>query len=541
MFINFEKSLSVQHSRNIHCNSVLKTPCYFQTIFMSKSNKKKNNKQPKQRSVTMVTQAAVRKVENATRNAVKAAIHNGNAPKGGSRRGNPSARRDDIQKVYSLHIPMTTECLGQVSTATNWTNTDYVINPSNILTFPRLSKIAANFEMYDFKKLVFRFVSSSATAVGSTNTALGTIMMNTNYDVLDGRFNSQIQMEDYGGIVERVPSRNFSHVVNVRGIKGGIRADNDSSRLLRYNLHGTTSSPTYPANSSAHDYDVGRFQIASIGAQTPSAAGRLYVDYSLDLHRWKTESVYGQSAISAHLRATPAASASSVAPWGTNGLVLQPNSTLAAQAIGTAGLVWPVVGRFLAAFTWNGTGIASAPSLSHGANLSPVAAFNNGTAFSFSVFSSTVAMYTLVIDVLFAGFAGGNTTNVSGLSTMSSANADVWISDVPSNLAESPLDDRDTYDALVERMAAFESSIRRRLAIEYKEREQEDSKSDYEVCCNGDDIMVNEVLPEPTTLEPQRVRKEHYLMTSRDPRLLQQAVAAPKSTMSSVLHSLGVA
>jgi hypothetical protein len=513
---------------------------------MSKSNKKKT--QPKQRSVGAITQAAVQKVEHAAKVAVKAAMSHGSQPKGGSRRGNPSKRRDNSQgKVYSLHVPLASECLGEVSTSIGFTNTDYIINPSNIRTFPRLSRIANNFEMYDFVKLAFRFVSSSGTAVGSTNTALGTVLANTNYDVLDSKFSSQIQMEDYGGISETMPSRNFTHVVNVRGIKGGIKAVNDSSRLLRYNLHGTSNVGAYPASSSAHDYDLGRFQFASVGAQAPSVAGRLYVDYSLNLHRWKTESATGSTAVAAHLRANPPITASTANPFGTIGLSLAPGSTL--QVTSTpASLTLPLAGRFIVMFTWNGGSIASLPIIAHGANLSPIPAFNNGVSFSLSSFNTNVANYASVFDVAVSGNGPANTIIVSGLTGLTASNADVWISDVPAALPyslPSSDDDDNEYEAVISRLNSLIE--RQRTYIREAERlatitEEKYDKSDaYDDCHETDTRPTHHVghsEPAPAeALRPRRPGVEFVMYPGGSAPPLP-----PKPSMAaSVLSSLGMA
>ena len=61
----------------------------------------------------------------------------------------------------------------------------YLINAANPKTFPWLSQIAANYEQYDIEGMVF-----SADALNSTKTALGTVMMATQYDVLDEPLNS---------------------------------------------------------------------------------------------------------------------------------------------------------------------------------------------------------------------------------------------------------------------------------------------------------------------------------------------------------------
>lgn len=182
------------------------------------------------------------------------------------------------------HLPYREECIGTFSTAINFTNTtNLILNAANLVTFPWLSGIAAKYEYFKFRRVGIKFVSSSADAVGSTNTALGTVLINTNYDILAPAYASQLEMEGYGGgklVEEACPDKNQIHWCEPNGVKGGV------SGGWRYNLSSSaTSSATapYPASSSAHDYDVGLLQVASAGAQAASVAGRLYMCYEVDL------------------------------------------------------------------------------------------------------------------------------------------------------------------------------------------------------------------------------------------------------------------
>lgn len=357
-------------------------------------------------------------------------------------------------KVYSLHVPECTECIGTVSTSVSFTNTDYVINPSNNVTFPRLSQLASLFELYDFEKLEFKFVSSSATAVASTNTALGTILMNTNYDVTDSAFASQSQMENYGGITEARPSVTTVHKVQVKGIKGGLRAP-DSDRMLRYNLVESGNSPTYPSNTSAHDYDLGRFQIASSGAQAASVAGRLYVTYALNLHRWKVDTPTGQSNLAAHYAGAPTSTSAFV------GMTQRAGSTLTITFTTAAGgsLSIPTVGRYLITLVQR----SGAGSVTTGGGLT---ASTGATAVAILV-SSTVSQVN-------AGSGGVVCTDVgvfditaaNGLITMAAptvagtATSDLFVTQIPGGLLfqEEP-DEKQKIASLEQQLSELRQSV----------------------------------------------------------------------------------
>jgi hypothetical protein len=193
---------------------------------------------------------------------------------------------------------------------------------------------------------------------------------------------------------------------------------------------------------------------------------------------------------------------------------------------------------------WNNAAlITSPPVVSSGGNLSGVAAFNNGTNFTFALQASTAAIYSLVVDVNAAGQGALNTMTVSGLATMSVANADVWITDVPANLSFTDVDDpSDNYDAIVARMRSLESQIvhMRRLATI-------DEKSDaYDDCHSNDDVSEH---GEPEFAEQARKArpplKGDYVIRSDGSVVPLSECAAPlkskASLSSSVLNSLGLA
>lgn len=337
-------------------------------------------------------------------------------------------------KVYSVHVPECTECIGTFSTSVAFANTDYVINPSNSATFPRLSQMAALFELYDFEKLEFKFVSTSATAVASTNTALGSIMMNTNYDVTDSAFASQSQMENYGGITEARPSVTSVHRVQVAGMKGGLKAP-DSSKLLRYNLVESGATPTYPSNTSAHDYDLGRFQIASSGAQAASVAGRLYVTYKLNLHRWKVDTPLGQSIIASHIAelAAGTAAASGSAFLGTSGGTMRSGSTIPIVTTNST-FTLPLAGRFLVAASFNGS-VTVVPTFTAGSAITAINAFAGSSASTVAGVSANTAVKNTVYDVATPGTGAANTITISGLTNLAGGNADIFVCQISSGLA----------------------------------------------------------------------------------------------------------
>lgn len=144
------------------------------------------------------------------------------------------------------------------------------LNPGNVNTFPWLSGIAHNYQQYRINGMVFYYRSMSANALNSTNTALGTVAAATNYNASDGNFTSKYQMEnsEFGGSVRQ--SADLEHPIEC--------ARNQTTLNELYVAPGGI----YPPGDDRKTYDLGTFQIATVGGQAPSVnVGELWVTYSV--------------------------------------------------------------------------------------------------------------------------------------------------------------------------------------------------------------------------------------------------------------------
>jgi len=170
------------------------------------------------------------------------------------------------------------EFIGDVSSPGSAFNlVQYSINPGLAASFPFLSTLTSAFEQYDIEGMVYEFKSTSGTAVGSTNTALGVVIMATNYDVLDPPFASKVEMEAYQFATSTVPSASVLHAIEC--------ARDKSAMPISY-----VRTNTAPSNSDLRMYDHGLFQIATQGQQAACVIGELWVTYSVKLMKPKLSS-----------------------------------------------------------------------------------------------------------------------------------------------------------------------------------------------------------------------------------------------------------
>lgn len=87
------------------------------------------------------------------------------------------------------------------------------INPGVNTSFPWLAQVAANFECYNLKGMMYEFKTTSADALNSVNTALGSVIMATSYNSANTTFVSKNQMENYEFAQSCKPSESMCHYV----------------------------------------------------------------------------------------------------------------------------------------------------------------------------------------------------------------------------------------------------------------------------------------------------------------------------------------
>lgn len=148
---------------------------------------------------------------------------------------------------------------------------DYPINPGLNSTFPWLSGVVgAKFQQYRINGMSFEYRSMSGDALNSTNTALGSVIMSTDYDSADATFASKQEMENTEYGVSCKPSVNMMHGIECARFQTPV-----SELYIRaYDV---------PANKDIRLYDMGRFSIATVGCQAANVnLGELWVSYDID-------------------------------------------------------------------------------------------------------------------------------------------------------------------------------------------------------------------------------------------------------------------
>lgn len=182
------------------------------------------------------------------------------------------------------------EMIQNITSSTPFTLGGYAINPGLPLTFPWLAQIATNFEMYKFHGLIFEYVSTSGDALNSTNTALGKVILATDYNVLDPLFENEQQMYATEFSNSGKPATNLIHAVEC--------APKENPLKLWY-IRTADNQP-----GDQRFYDLGMFQIAVSGCQSNNnSIGELWVSYDVSLCKPSIQAVQsGEGLLAGHAR-----------------------------------------------------------------------------------------------------------------------------------------------------------------------------------------------------------------------------------------------
>lgn len=157
--------------------------------------------------------------------------------------------------------------------------TTFVVNPANIATFPWLGTIANQFEQYKPRGIIFEFRSTATDT--TTNASLGSIIMSTDYDLLDAAYSNKADMLNSAYSSEGKMTDDVLH---------GIECDpQELARKLFYTRAQVVNGTSTVGD---RDYDVCKTTIATQGGGLAAgqSVGSLYIHYEFEFLK---EQVYG--------------------------------------------------------------------------------------------------------------------------------------------------------------------------------------------------------------------------------------------------------
>jgi len=153
-----------------------------------------------------------------------------------------------------------------------WTNKVYHLNPGLVDTFPFLSQIGRQFDQYQFEGVIVEFRSTASDY--ATGTALGSVVIASEYDAADPPYASKSEAENSQYCSSNKPSESFIHPIEC-----------DPSVNVLPQLY--TRYAGVPSGKDIRMYDHCTVNIATVGngAAAGTVLGELWINYQVRLFK----------------------------------------------------------------------------------------------------------------------------------------------------------------------------------------------------------------------------------------------------------------
>lgn len=196
----------------------------------------------------------------------------------------------DSSQVPAMHSANETirvthrEYIGDIitsSTAGAFKLDSFFLNPGLEQSFPWLAPIARSFTEYQVLGFAAEFKSNSSDAMTSTNTALGSVVMNALYNNKDAVVDNKQDMLNSMWAVQTKPSQNCI-----------LPIECDPSQNP-FGVLYVRAGPI-PASDNINMYDLATIQVATQGLQGTSVnVGELWFTYDIELRKPKSHAAQG--------------------------------------------------------------------------------------------------------------------------------------------------------------------------------------------------------------------------------------------------------
>jgi len=173
---------------------------------------------------------------------------------------------------------------GATNLAAPFQQQTYPLNPAILTSFPWLSQVAQNYDLFEFQGLVYEYVPQMSESANNQNN-LGRVMMMTQYDPEQAPLTNSRAFQNYEFACSAKPSLGLIHGVECKRIQSAPNI-----------MYTRTVPPTIGAAVKSKVFtDLGNFNIATEGvpfaAVSASAQsqilGELWVTYRVKLSRAK--------------------------------------------------------------------------------------------------------------------------------------------------------------------------------------------------------------------------------------------------------------
>jgi hypothetical protein len=263
-------------------------------------------------------------------------------------------------------------------------------------SFPWLSAFASQFDHWEPQAMVAVFESTTSNYSGTGS--LGTVVLATEYDVMDPPYESLIEIENSQYAVSGNASQHLMHAIECK-------------KQMRQPFYFVRAGAV-PSNDNVRFYDFANLQIATQGFGALQNIGRIWITYTIKLSKTQVfGGLIGRDRLSFIGESTGATAA---APFGT--MVRNANNTMDVS-FSLTDMTFPDYlngATFLVMFTYVGTSTAiTAPTVvcTSGCNFGPQ--INLATSSVLTSQGTTTTMFVCYTVNLTGGFTTPQTVTLT--------------------------------------------------------------------------------------------------------------------------------
>lgn len=184
--------------------------------------------------------------------------------------GTSSGSVPRVQNIGGRVIVNHREYLRDIQSSADFNNLSYQVNPGLRASFPWLADIAACYQQWRPLGIIYCFESHSSDALNSTNTALGSLIVSSNYEADAPDFQNQQEALNTEYTTSTKPSQSVMHPIECSPAQNPQR------------IFYVRTGPLSPNASSDLWYDLCKTQFITLGSQADANVGKLYVSYEIE-------------------------------------------------------------------------------------------------------------------------------------------------------------------------------------------------------------------------------------------------------------------
>lgn len=279
--------------------------------------------------------------------------------------------------------------------------TKYAINPGLFASFPWLCSIASQFDQWKPNGIVVCVNSLSSSYSGTSS--LGTVVVATDYDVLDPPYINKVEMENSEFATSGNTATSLIHPIECKASERAQRVYN-------------TRTASVPTNDNIRFYDFCNVYVATAGCTASQVVGELWISYDITFYKPQLAGgLLGRSLLSYYAEGTTGLTTAN--PLQATNLTANPNSNFA-PSFSLTDISFPLnlnAATFLVTILWYAAPGTPATSVTYSSGCAPGPQVNPGTGSIINSITGTGNVMTQFTVKLQGNYTSAQTVTLNGI------------------------------------------------------------------------------------------------------------------------------